>query len=339
MKTTISIGFVSSFFLMATASHAMINCYGTYCNGTTLMAGQCVPQSFSGANCDCSDVGRTGNPSCNYHPDAGPCGNGATCTSSVSCDYSTCDAVTVPPPPPTTPPPPSSPPPPPACVPNGSCVGPIPSCGSTTSGLDNCGNACAINGLPCPPPPPVIGTCGIGLICGTVKSPEGILLGGIRMLLRNAASSQVVKSVMTDAQGQYTMALPAGRYTIGPAIGRNQLASPAASNVVVTFASDFTITGIPGRVNMSELIPGTFVLFSEQVYGEVNPPSIHAGSNTHYVMTTANSEGRISVSLTSGSTYFATCWKPTGHTFTKTQSFEVGEGILQAQRNIVAFCQ
>lgn len=330
---------VASLIVTSMPGYAGIICYGNYCNGTTLMAGQCVQQNFAGATCDCSDVDKTGNPICNYHPDAGPCGNGATCTSSVTCDYSTCDTVTIPPPPPPTTPPPPSPPPPPACVPNGSCVGAIPSCGMTGPGLDNCGTACTIAGLPCPPPPAVIGTCGIGLICGTVKSPEGIALSGIRMLLRNVASAQVIKSVMTDDHGQYTMALPAGRYSIGPTIGRNQLASPASSNAIGTFDSDFSIAGVPGRVTMNGLTPGTFVLFSEQAYSAANPPSIHAGSNTHYAMTTVNSEGRVSIDLTSGTMYFVTCWKQTGHTFTKTQSAQIGENILAAQSNVIAQCQ
>ena len=37
-----------------------------------------------------------------------------------------------------------------ACVPNGSCSAPAPTCGTTTTGVDNCGNACSKQGSACP---------------------------------------------------------------------------------------------------------------------------------------------------------------------------------------------
>ena len=36
------------------------------------------------------------------------------------------------------------------CVPNGSCSAPNPACGTTTTGVDNCGNPCSKTGPPCP---------------------------------------------------------------------------------------------------------------------------------------------------------------------------------------------
>lgn len=59
---------------------------------------------------------------------------------------------------------------PPACVSNGSCSASAPACGTTTSGVDNCGNACTKQGVACPPPaqPPVAPTRNI-----TVQCPDG----------------------------------------------------------------------------------------------------------------------------------------------------------------------
>lgn len=38
-----------------------------------------------------------------------------------------------------------------ACVPDGNCSAPAPSCGQTTSGSDSCGNSCSRTGPACPP--------------------------------------------------------------------------------------------------------------------------------------------------------------------------------------------
>lgn len=49
---------------------------------------------------------------------------------------------------------PIPPPPQPICVPDGSCSAANPSCGETTTGVDNCNNPCDKVGPVCPPPPP-----------------------------------------------------------------------------------------------------------------------------------------------------------------------------------------
>lgn len=49
--------------------------------------------------------------------------------------------------------------PPPACVPNGSCSAIVPTCGTTTTGVDNCGAPCTKVGAVCPPQCPVCPVC------------------------------------------------------------------------------------------------------------------------------------------------------------------------------------
>lgn len=60
----------------------------------------------------------------------------------------------------------------PVCTPNGSCSAPAPACGTTTSGVDNCGNACNKTGLNCPPPACVSnGSCSAAApACGTTTT-------------------------------------------------------------------------------------------------------------------------------------------------------------------------
>lgn len=69
-----------------------------------------------------------------------------------------------------------------ACVPNGSCSAPTPACGTTTTGVDNCGNSCTKTGAACSctsngscsAPAPACGTTTSGVDnCGNVCTKTG----------------------------------------------------------------------------------------------------------------------------------------------------------------------
>ena len=192
IKFSIFLGVVILFFGVVQQTKASsIPCQGTSLQATGPFTCQVIPTG--NPTCDCSGIYSTYTPVCtdNFQPGNRACAgytanpkictcNVPTCTpvQGITSDWSTCTAAcgggtcqqtrncngascggncngasltqnytnTA-----------YCPPTPPICVPDSSCTASAPACGSTTTGVNNCGGSCSRTGVACslPPSPPI----------------------------------------------------------------------------------------------------------------------------------------------------------------------------------------
>lgn len=233
----------------------------------------------------------------------------------------------------------------PACASNGSCSASIPSCGTSVSGVDNCGNVCTVTGPICavPPPPtpppatpPVVPSCAPSSLCGTVYARENPVLPLRYMVLELRDNlGRLIRESHTDGFGNYAFNGLSGFYFVAPVLDRTWNAFPGQAYLSDSDRKDFLVGGVPVTLTVSGK-PGSFVLLTKVPITTPTPPAVPSNIATY--SSTVDTNNVATLKVPGGVLYYVTCWvsKPEG--WVKTASVAVPGTPANPQTLLSTMC-
>lgn len=269
----------------------------------------------------------------------GSCTNGYSCgndgiwyaSAGETCS-SNCSGLPTPPDP-STPPPSALPPggpsgPPMACLPVGvDCTAGFSVCCSGNcahNGMGLSGWQCVAAATPPPsaPPPPIIPPppvappvtiCGLGMLCGSVRS-----MGNSSMIVANVmmelidSTGRPKKTMRTTLSSQnYAFAATDGAWIVHPVVNRNQIASPAqkvihvSAGIPTPLTADFQVR-MESYVRVVGVPSGTFVIITQDSWAGSVPPN----SDNYSFQGVAGEDGIANLKIPSGIPFKMACWVP-----------------------------
>lgn len=221
---------------------------------------------------------------------------------------------------------------------NAGCTA-VPDAAACASGqFCNGGTTCDYSVCTVIPPPPPVGSCLPGTICGHVTSTESATpLHGMSVNLRSTGNNQIVTSTVTDATGFYSFSVaPGSAYYVSVALSRGESSIPAIPLVHETFQADFAVRGVRSTVNVTAPAPGSFVILTQNPISAGGPPAVRAGHGEASFSTVYDGINPARMTPTPGA-YFLTCWTHVNGIFAKTSSQSIG--MLNPQTVVSLVCQ